>query len=102
MTPKQVKRRLATLMAKKEAIYAEVVKIQSKCSHEDLVGEHYSYPDNLWFSDDQRWVDFTCPTCKKRWTENLEETWYDTEAKVFRTKEGYAYTKVEPLELIHD
>lgn len=94
MTPKQIKRRLATLVARKTKIYEEVAKLQSECPHEGLTGENHGDTGNWSASDDHYWTVYVCPTCEKRWQEDQDESWYDRENKTHRTKEGYAYTAI--------
>jgi hypothetical protein len=94
MTPKQIKRKCDTIKRKGDKLFAEVQKIQAECPHEELTGENHGDTGNWSSSDDSYWTVYVCPSCGKRWQEDQDESWYDRENKIHRTKEGYAYTVI--------
>lgn len=46
--------------------------IQYKCAHKNVVKKYGSNTGNLSEVDDLYWTDFSCPNCKKRWSENIK------------------------------
>lgn len=64
---------------------------QECCLHVNLRGE-YMKPV---FRDDSYWVDFVCPDCGKRWTEDQADVRFDQAERTTVTKEGFSFIKVK-------
>jgi hypothetical protein len=77
----------------------DLAALQTECSTQGhggkLEGKYKSNTGNWSPSDDYYWVEFKCPLCDKRWSEDQDHVWYDRADKVMRSKESILFTKVE-------
>jgi hypothetical protein len=70
MTPAQIRRKRASIERREEKLADELIKLRSVCSHLNVTKEHKSNTGNYDPSADSYWIDFRCPDCGKRWTED--------------------------------
>jgi len=84
--------------AKLAKLHAELVELKQQChdtGHGGVLTGKYGANTGNWSStDDSYWVDFHCPLCDKRWTEDQDDVWFDRNDKVMRTKQGIFFTRV--------
>ena len=74
-------------------IYSRITKNQQDCPHEGLVGKYEANTGNWCASDDRYWVEFSCPDCGKRWTEDQDATRYILNVG-YMSKDGIVFTKI--------
>lgn len=67
---KSIKKQYESLDAKRDAITAKINELQESCMHANVEKEHRGSTGNWSKSDDGYWIEFNCPDCRKRWTED--------------------------------
>lgn len=88
--------RIEKKISELEVQRSELRKECHELGHEGKLTGRYGANTGNWSStDDHYWVDFYCPQCGKRWTEDQDDVWFDRKDKVRRTKDGILYAKVE-------
>lgn len=75
-------------------IKKELLIHPTTCRHYDLTGEYGANTGNWCASDDYYWVDFSCPNCGKRWTEDQSDIRYDKNKRGMVSKEGFLFRKI--------
>lgn len=70
MTPAQVRRRLRTIRKHQEVWDDAEKQLQEACKHPGVVEKYCGNSGNYDPSADSYWIDYHCPDCDKRWTED--------------------------------
>jgi hypothetical protein len=70
MTPEQVNAQRLKIETRLNKANADLKSLQSTCTHPNVVQKHGGNTGNYDPSSDCYWIDFTCPDCDKRWTED--------------------------------
>ena len=65
------------------------------CNHPKLIGTPKSITGNFNSDDDEYWVEFECPDCGKKWTEDQNDITWDREYGN-RSRDGFPFGKKQP------
>lgn len=91
-----------TIKTKRERLGKKIAELQEQirdlmveCTHPHLTGKYDANTGNWCSGDDSYWIDYECPDCGKVWMEDQSDSWFDMTHKVLRSKDGYAFTKVD-------
>jgi hypothetical protein len=98
---KLLKQELSLLLDHRKALDKNIEDLQkqlgthaSTCEHPVLTGKYGANTGNWSSTDDSYWVDFFCPNCGKRWTEDQDEVKVDRKDMQMKSKEGFTFTKI--------
>jgi len=67
MTPKQVRRKFASIQSKRTKWNEQLFELQQICSHPNVMKEHKSNTGNYDPSADSYWIEYRCLDCHKHW-----------------------------------
>ena len=70
MTPAQVRRKLAIINKHQEKWDAAERELREICTHPNVTKKYDGSTCNWDPNDDCYWIEFKCPDCGKRWTED--------------------------------
>lgn len=68
MTPRQVQRKLNSILNKQMKLREELGELQLLCTHPDVTKQYRGDTGNYDPSQDSYWINWHCPDCDKRWT----------------------------------
>lgn len=60
----------------------------TECKHAGLTGKYRANTGNYCPEDDSYWVEFSCPTCDKHWTEE------QSECRFGKSKDGHSFARI--------
>lgn len=69
MTPDEIRKQAELIDKKEELLFRKRVKLQSICGHISLHKKFQLSTGNYDPTADCYWIDYYCPDCAKRWTE---------------------------------
>lgn len=69
MTQEEIRNKWNSIDRREEKLAKELAKLQATCAHPDVEKTYMSNTGNYDPTADSYWIDFYCPDCRKRWTE---------------------------------
>jgi len=66
----EIRKKWESIDRREEKLARELSKLQSVCSHPNVKKEYKSNTGNYDPTADSYWIDFQCPDCRKRWSED--------------------------------
>lgn len=69
MTQEEIRRKWESIDRREDKLAKELAKLQTLCTHPNVKKTHKSNTGNYDPSADSYWIEFVCPDCCKRWTE---------------------------------
>lgn len=70
MTPAQIRRRLGTIQKHQTKWDAAERELQNLCKHPNADKKYNGSTGNWDRNDDSYWIEYKCPDCDKRWSED--------------------------------